>query len=281
MSSAQPSLKEKLVHTQTIFENTPTPVMPKEVIQLNDLFTKEEYPDLSALQNIINKNTFLAGEVIKIANEPQFLKPRLFPVLSIREALQVIGLKRLQNLVTCVAFEMQAQSINLKANMVFSVLVARIACAISEKVKDVNEDEAYLAGLFHNAGCLLLSAEFGEAYNPSFLNELQLAHSVVDEEDARYQTNHTLAGVIIAKRWALDPLLVQTILLHHQPDLTLIKNAKTRQLVAVLQLAIALVTQTAFKKYSGEEVDEMRQNAASLLELEDEFIEELYNQLLS
>ena len=281
MSSAPTSLKEKMIHTQAIFENTPTPVMPKEVIQVNELFKKEDYPDLTVLENIINKNTFLAGEVIKIANEPQFLKPRLFPVFNIREALQVIGLKRLQNLITCVAFEMQTQSINLKSNMVFSVLVARIASVISEKVIDINEDEAYLAGLFHNAGCLLMSAEFKERYNPTFLNELKLAHSVALEEDVRYQTNHTLAGVIIAKRWELETLLVQTILLHHQKNLALIKNEKTRQLVAVLQLAIALVTQTAFKKYSGEEVDEMRQNATALLALEEDFIEDLYTQLLN
>ncbi len=266
------SLKKQLINAHQLFANTPIPAMPKEVIELTQLFAKDEFPDMNLLNEIISQNATLAGEVIKISNEPQFLKPRILAVSSIRDALNVIGLKRLQNLVISVGYQIQTQNIGFVEVSEFSLNVAKIASEVSNCTADISEDEAYLAGLFHNAGAMLLASRFPN-YREVFLHSLGRPFQTTLLEAEQYQTSHTIAGILVAKKWNLNNLFNQVILLHHQKNLGSIRDSKARSLIAIVQVASAIVIQGLFPEYSSEDVDLMLAHGSEELMLEEHCLE--------
>ncbi|HHT00222.1 MAG TPA: HDOD domain-containing protein, partial [Thiomicrospira sp.] len=223
--------------------------------------------------------TSLTAEVIKIANEKQFLSPRQTSVLSIRDAINVIGLKRLKNLVISVGFQLQNNNLAVEEVSDFNVNVARVASELTFYTEGVSEDEAYLAGLFHNAGTLLFATKYPD-YDQVFLESLQYAYRGTQLENSNYGTTHTVAGILVAKKWQLDNLFNQVILMHHQRNLSKIGNSKARTLISIVQLAIALVTQSLFSNYSGEEVDQMLANSCAELMIEETLLADIRDELL-
>ncbi|MEA3405226.1 MAG: HDOD domain-containing protein [Pseudomonadota bacterium] len=244
------------------------------------MFLQDEFPDLNIIENIISQNTTLAGEVVKISNEPQFLKPRLSSVHSIKDALTVIGYNRLQNLLTGVGVIMEFKNRGISEVIDFNLNVAKIASELTQYTDDIKEDVAYLAGLFHNAGTLLFASKYDD-YDKLFLSSLKFAYRAPLLEEKKYETSHTIAGMLVAKKWELDKFFNQIILLHHQKDLSKIENNQVRTLIALIQIAIALVTQTLFKDYSSDEVDLMLKNACEELMIEEDYLDEFRSVLIS
>lgn len=274
------SLKQQLINAHQQFADTEIPTIPKEVMELNQLFQVDEFPDLNVVEKIIAQNTSLAGEVVKISNEPQFLKPRGTPVHSIKDALTVIGYNRLQNLLTSVGAIMVFKNRGVDEVIDFNLNVAKIASELAQYTDEIREDEAYLAGLFHNAGTLLFASKY-EDYDKLFLSSLKFAYRAPLLEEKKYGTSHTIAGMLVAKKWQLDNYFNQIILLHHQQNLSKIANDQVRTLVALIQIAIALVTQTLFEDYSSNEVDLMLKNACEELMIEEDYLDEFRSVLIS
>lgn len=273
-------LKQQLVVAQQLFADTEIPTMPREVLQLVALFAKDEFPDLGDVQSLISENAALTAEVIKLANQKQFLSPRQSQVMSIRDAIDVIGLRRLKNLVISISYQMQSLGPGMEEISEFSILIARVASEIAFYVEDTSEDEAYLAGLFHNAGCLLFATKFAN-YNAVFQKSIAYSYRAPQLEKQNYQTSHTVAGILVAKKWQLDNLFNQVILMHHQVDLQKLENIKVRTLIAIVQMAIALVTQACYAKLSSEETQQMLASAQNELMLDEEIVEEILSALHS
>lgn len=274
------TLKEQLVKAHQLFADVEIPAMPKEVLELTQLFQKEEFPDLNIVEKIISQNATLAGEVIKISNQPQFLRPRGTPVKTIKDALSVIGYQRLQNLLTSVGAIMVCKSRGQDEVSEFNLNVAKITSELSQYTDEVPEDVAYLAGLFHNAGAMLFALKY-DNYDAVFLNSLQYGYRAPMLEEKNYGTSHTVAGMLVAKKWQLDNEYSQIMLLHHQKDLQRIDNIRVRTLIAMIQVANAVVIQTLFEDYASEEVQQMLDTACAELMIEEDYLEEFRTALLS
>lgn len=266
-------LKEKLQHAHTIFKETPIPTIPKEVIELRNKFANSEFPDLNELAEIIGQNPTLAGEVVMVANKPYCLGNRLTEVQSIRDAVDVIGLTRLKNMVMSMGFKMQMDSMALAEVVHFMLAVASVAAEVAQDIEDISADEAYTAGLFHNAGTLLMASHFDD-YDKVFMNGLKYGYRAPMLEDNHYGVNHTIAGLIIAQKWELDRRFTQVMFMHHQHKLDKISDSKTRTLIAIVQMASSIVIQSEYTDYSGDEVELLLQNAMNELMVKDDMVEE-------
>ncbi len=273
-------LKQQLVNAHRLFADIEIPTMPKEVMELNQLFKTEEFPDLNLVEKIIAQNTTLAGEVLKISNEPQFLRPRNAPVHSIKDALTVIGYQRLQNLLISVGAIMACQKRCIDEINFFNLNVAKIASELAQYTEEVRDDEAYLAGLFHNAGTMLFALKYPD-YDKVFLSSLKFAYRAPLLEEKKYGASHTIAGMLVARKWELDAYFNQIILLHHQQDLNKIESERIRTLIALIQIAIALVTQMLYADYSSSEVDLMLKNACQELLIDEDSLDEFRSILIS
>lgn len=273
-------LKQQLIKAHQMMAGSDIPMMPAEVIELMHIFEATEFPDMQEIAQIIERNTTLSGEMIKVANEPGFSAPEAETVSTIKQAVDAIGLGRLKNLITSLGFKSQIQGQVFEEILDHSVDVSRIAAALSGWVDGVSADEAYMAGLFHNAGAIILAMNFPD-YEKTFYNTITNCYSGLVKEADAYEVSHGVYGLLVAKKWHLDNVYSQVLLIHHQRDLSKIKNDKVRTLVALVQLANSIVSEVTFDSYFGTEVKEMHANSQRELALEDEVIDEIRIAVLS
>jgi RNA polymerase sigma factor (sigma-70 family) len=187
-------------------------------------------------------------EVVRLVSEPGTSAARLAAVVSRDQKLSSTILKRvnspyygIENQITDVGTAVTLLGFNTLREMVASVVIAdafrkvvrtvlrfgefwdhSVACALAaralaERYPDINPESAFVAGLLHDVGALLLE-------NP---------------RDPRNGTSaHAQAGAWLASRWGLPEEIVQAIRWHHDP----LRAGETKQLAAVVYFADILST---------------------------------------
>lgn len=274
------NLKQQMQLAQRLLDGFEIPAIPIELIELQQCLLKSEFPDLSQVAGILSRNTVLSGEVVKVANQSQFLQKGAEPVQSIREAIDALGTKRLKNLVMAIGFKTQVAGQVFVELINHSVDVANVATELSRWVNGISADEVYMAALFHNAGAIVMAMKFDD-YDALFFNSLTNCYSGPTKELAKYEVTHGIFGLLVAQKWKLDAVSAQVMLVHHQKDLNKIQNERVRTLVALIQMASAIVSEVSFASYVGLEVKEMEQSARNELLISNEAINEVRMALLS
>jgi HD-like signal output (HDOD) protein len=97
-----------------------------------------------------------------------------------------------------------------------SIQCAVLARKLAEREGSVSPGEAYLAGLLHDIGQLLLWTNFKKEYDPVFQDRPKDAVSISREEN-RIGTNHCEAGWRLVRETSLHPMIADAILYHHRP----------------------------------------------------------------
>jgi putative nucleotidyltransferase with HDIG domain len=272
-------MQEKLLKAMHAIAGQPIPELPDEVLLL-EREIKSKFSNTSSVAAIIEKNTTLSGEVMRIVNSP-ILKLKV-PCLSIRDAVNVIGLDNLYNLVVSAALKNLFGTKGLfKDIMDHSVAVAFCMADISEWVQDVSRDQAYMLGLFHNAGAMMLAAKSEAQYEPLFRNSMSLPNSILAKEEAVYQSNHAMVGVLIAKKWHLPVDMMNAIMLHHNDKCERIQNDRVRAMVAMLKVANAIVSEVSLGAYRGNEMREYELDGLKELMISPAVVSEIRTALMS
>jgi len=95
-------------------------------------------------------------------------------------------------------------------------LVKRIAQ--QEQAEKQLTDDAYLAGLLHDIGKLVLVENFSEQYRR--IEEVKQAESLgVDEAEIRVMgASHAEVGAYLLGLWALPDPIVEAVAFHHHPE---------------------------------------------------------------
>jgi putative nucleotidyltransferase with HDIG domain len=117
-----------------------------------------------------------------------------------------------------------------------SIAVAITAQRLSEYVAYPAPDEAYMAGLLHDIGKLVMDQYF--EMNWEHLVAAGQAHNLtlVEAEEWFLSMNHAQVGAELASRWGLPSCLVEAIAYHHQPALA----KETPKLTAIVHIANAI-----------------------------------------
>lgn len=71
------------------------------------------------------------------------------------------------------------------------------------------------------------------------------------------------------------------MLMHHQRNLDVISDHQIKSLVAIVQLANAIVSESSYEQYCGNEVKEMLQQSQEELLIDDETINEIRIAIMS
>lgn len=274
------SLKEQLEVATKQLEGFEIPAMPAEVMQLQALFQRTEFPDTAEIADIIAHNTVLSGELIRLANQAQFKRKDADEITTIRAAIESLGLLRLRTVITGLAFKTLISDKVFDEVLEHTMDVSNVSAELSRWVEGVVPEEAYMAGLFHNAGAIIMAMKF-EHYPQIFFNTLTNCYSGIQKEIKAYGAHHGVFGLLVAKKWQLASMYAQVMLMHHQMNFDIIKDPKSKTLVALIQLANAIVSESSFDQYNGDEVKTMRAKAQQELMIEDDVVDEIRVALMS
>ena len=189
--------------------------------------------------DVIESDESLSARVMKISNSVYF--DRGGGSKTIEDAVQVIGIQELRCLLNaCSLTEIfpsrHSARQQIWANDVATGIAAR---SLARKLMPGKEDFAFLAGLMHDIGKLLLIQQ-AEVKYARVLTLVKQGSSFCEAEEEVFAFNHTEAGSLIGEKWKFDEDLIEAIQNHHLPiDVTETNkaNLKVSHLVQIADLA--------------------------------------------
>jgi HD-like signal output (HDOD) protein len=170
-------------------------------------------------ERIVECDAGLAARLMRMANSPIYgLGTKIH---SVSHATTVLGVRQLKNLALSVAGANMFSSGKTAARQReelwrHSLGCATIARLLAKTTKSVAPDDAFLAGIFHDVGKLLLfdvaPAEYIDLIENCEPQQLSL------EEQRLFGVNHEQIGLRSAISWGLSEDLQIAIGFHHHPD---------------------------------------------------------------
>lgn len=201
------------------------PVMPPIVSEILKLKASGNY-DKKKLLNLISKDPVLSAQVIKWANAPYYGKNKI--TTSINDAIDdVLGLELAMNICIGIAI---GEIVNIpvkgilglkqfwKHTLYVAALTEQLA-AIIAKDKKVNKNLAYLCGLLHDIGFLVLGQIFPPQYSLlSQAAELNKDEKIVKLENHILNVSHQSLGVWLMDAWKMPNEIKVVVEHHHNPE---------------------------------------------------------------
>lgn len=226
-----------------VIEGLHIPAQPIILQQLLELASNGE-SDVIEAAAIIERDVELSGLVLKAINSPVFGFNK--KVSSIKQAAVLLGFDAIQKMVTTCLLRISFSGdacISLARFWDESVESATKCQLIGSLLNtNVNTDELYTLGLFHNCGIAAMAIRYPE-YDLT-LKEANTAVKVsfTDIEDAKHETNHAVVGFCIASSWGIPENIYNVTLHHHYPNfLTFCDEPKQRLMYCVLRITTNII----------------------------------------
>jgi len=176
----------------------------------------------SDVAKIISQDEGLTAKVLKLANSAYYGFPRSITTLS--EAITVLGYNTVKSLIYAAAAhghmsgELKGYALDRGELWRHSLGVAIVSREIAKKVKHRDIEQAFVAGLLHDIGKIVLNqfVRFGFTLIVKKVEVERVPFNQAEREILGF--DHTDIGGRIAEKWNLPPELVDAIYHHHSPE---------------------------------------------------------------
>ena len=197
------------------------PTLPEILLKLLEACDNEATP-LSAIASIISKDPALSFRVLQLVNSSFYGLRRTFT--GVEQAVVYLGANSIKNIAvtTCIhqVFERKRfktiKHFKISTFWWHSLMCATLARRIAKKTHYGNLDEAYLSGLLHDIGRLILVSTFPKEHE-SFLLDTEDVQNELWAEKQLIGITHCEAGAWLVHNWKLNSLLADAIRYHHEP----------------------------------------------------------------
>ncbi len=197
-----------------------------------------ESPNTSTdtLADLIQSDMAISTKIIQIVNSALYARQR--KISDLREAVQHLGLNNLKSLVLAIQAVAKLDKIKplyFSADKIWrhGLAVAQLARTIAEResADPALADDAYMAGLLHDIGKLVLASNLEEQYRGVITLARQQRIPLVDVETQIFGATHGEVAAYLVALWGLPERIVEAIALHHSPGRN--EDAKFSPLTAV------------------------------------------------
>ena len=137
----------------------------------------------------------------------------------------------------------ERESFSLAETCNHATTVGRFAKRIAEIENAGREmtDAAYVAGLLHDVGKVILATRLPEEYDTALSRAKEQGMSPLEAENETFHAAHTQAGAYLLGLWGLPDTVVQAAAFHHKPSEA---PAGGFNMVAVVHVADVLANQS-------------------------------------
>jgi len=169
------------------------------------------------LSNVIMKDPALTAKLLRVVNSPFCGQAR--EVTSIKQAVMALGIRT----VTALALSTSVYDLTNKIGGLIdrkkfwrhSLEVAIGSRMIAEKIGYESPEEAFVAGLLHDIGVLILESSFPEEFKRIWkLVESGEKQELVEQRT--WGTDHAKAGQFLMDQWGIPKKLGEAIGAHHE-----------------------------------------------------------------
>lgn len=212
------------------------PTIPVVAIKVMELI-ESDTATAQELAKIVSSDPAVAARVLKISNSSFYGCRRQIQTLS--GAIVVLGFSTLRSLVVAASVKQVYKPYGLTEKMLWehSFAAGLAAKIIANRTRAANEEEAFLAGLFHDIGKIIMNtldrAKFQEVMQHCYNEGISFGQA----ERGVYPFSHDEVGAYVIKKWNFPEILTNAILQHHALDFSELDDPALVNLTAVTALA--------------------------------------------
>jgi len=190
----------------------------RAVFQVSELL-RNPYATTKRIAEAVASDQIFAARLVKMANSSVYAGRK--KTGSIHHAIESIGMTAFYDVVMMVAFadgfaKEIATSVFGRIIWEHSVTVALLAREISEILKLRGTDEAFVCGLLHDVGKILILR--AESKRFEWLLENKAGQLLPMDEEEAFGMTHPEVSAFIAHRWLLPAVVGGIIRNHHKPQ---------------------------------------------------------------
>ncbi|NTS77127.1 HDOD domain-containing protein [Catenovulum sp. SM1970] len=258
---------------KAILQNVTIPPRPEALIKVSEEAKKPE-PDISIIAEAISHDVGISAAVLQVVNSAAFRRTR--EIESIDQAVMVLGLKRVFPIVKAVAVKASmAQTPVLDDFWQSSDKIAQACSIVSRELeKPQLADNAYMLGLFHNAGIPVM-LQYDEAY-AAIIQSAKVDgwdFEMIEKERDQFDTAHTTVGALLAQQWKLAKDLVEVIYYQHDTNGIFLSDELSKVglwILAILKIARHVALDRLNGEDSSVEWEAVRDQILQFCKLEDD-----------
>ncbi|GAB4175811.1 MAG: HDOD domain-containing protein [Calditrichia bacterium] len=220
---------------QSISKLSTLPVIAAKVVSM----VENPKTTASELGKVISTDQALTSRILRLANSAYYGFPRKISTLTL--AIVVLGFSTLKDLVLSISIlgnfktDKEHELFDPALFWEHGFTVAIASKIIAEDMRMSAKGEAFVAGLLHDIGSLVLFEYFHDEFNKIVETAKTEKLNILEAEKKVLGINHATIGGWLAESWHLPETLYQTIAYHHNP-LNVRKKAQ-QNLAAVVYLA--------------------------------------------
>lgn len=245
------------------------PVVATKVMQL----VESERATADELSKVVAADPAVAARVLKISNSSFY--GRQGKIQNLSAAIVTLGFNTLKSIVITASVRQVYQPFGLTEKMLWehSFGAALAARVIAGATGVADEEEAFLAGLFHDIGKVIMNnqdrAKFQLVMERCYNEEIPFN----DAERSVYHFTHEEVGSLVIRKWNFPDVLTETVLRHHDFAFSDLNDLSLLHLTAVVALADGFCKKLGIgQRYPVEDLCLAESKAAGFLGLEEEAI---------
>lgn len=247
------------------------PVVANNVIQI----TRNPKSSAMEVATAISQDPALASKVLKMANSSLYGFPQR--ITTINHAIVILGFANIRNIVlTASIFDMFPSAkgrkhFDRKGFWEHSLASGITSKLLAKRLGIKNVDEAFIWGLLHDLGKLVLDTYFSDDFSEVVSLVQEKGMLIRDAEQQLLGFDHASVGGIVADKWNLPPILIKVIRFHHNPP----QANESMRMVAIIHFSDILCRTLSMGSGGDAKVPCINEESWKLLGLNKQIIKNL------
>lgn len=266
----------------TLGELPSSPRIVSTIMQL----TSDPNTEITTLEKHLSADPSIAAKLLKLSNSSFYGQRK--SVSTLKQAILIIGFHTLRSLVVAASIHSlygKKGKDSIENKLWEHSLATAIACRLlALKIRHMQFEEIFMAGLLHDIGKLVMNQKLGEDYE-NICRKVESGHlQFHTEEEQTFGFTHCDVGMMLLSKWNLPQGLINAVYKHHNMD------AEEKRTIADMEPAripieFILEAGNQLAKQIGYGFDDFRMLSLQKLEfskaaeIDDEEYEELRSQL--
>ncbi len=216
-----------------IIDISKLPSLPQTLIELIDKCNSKDR-NLREIGTIVARDASISARILQLANSAFIGTRNKFT--DIEQAVIYLGIDTVRNLAISVSvYETfgnadNSGTLNMAGFWYHSFLTAVMTKTLSQSIRYPDPSEAYLTGLLHDVGKLLLYTAFPESY-PSLLEEQCSGDLLPVRERGTLRVTHPEASSLLVSQWNLEQSITDAVFNHHEDENTIAERGTLSRLL--------------------------------------------------
>ena len=214
------------------------PTLPHILLKLFESCSQDSV-DLIEIAAIVGKDPSLSAKILKLVNSAYFGLPQ--KVQEINQAVVIVGTSGIRNMAICAcvyeAFPKPKKNGNFNLKMFWwhSLRCAFLSKSIASEVNSDQRDEAFVSGLLHDIGKVVLWLNCQAAYE-ALLGDCRGDGQQLIEGEARLGATHCEVAAWLLDRWNFQPMISDAVRYHHESPVRIAQALPMTQIVCIANL---------------------------------------------